>query len=115
MVQVQSAELTLNGKTYDVTIASGTSTPPWEAILPGTKSWKLKITGPYDIANDPVQATLNSNFASGTVNAITVSPNAGTNNFTGNAYLDGPAYKFDMSGAEMATWSFTGTGALSYA
>lgn len=114
LVQVQSIELTINGKTYDTTIMSGTNTPPWETILPGTKSWKVKVSALYDQVNDAVQATAWSNFNSGTACALTFSPNAGTNNFTGNAYVDAFPPKADVKAAETLDLSFTGSGALSY-
>lgn len=112
--QLKSAELTLNGKTYDVTVASGTSAPPWEQIIPGTKSWKLKISALYDRVSDSLQETLITNFNNGAVNAISLSPDTGTHSFTGNAYLDGIPMKFPVDGAETIEFSMTGTGALSY-
>ena len=115
LVQVQSIDLTINGKTYDTTIMSGTSTPPWETILPGTKSWKVKVSALYDQQNDAVQSTAWSNFGSGTICALTFSANGGTNNFTGNAYVEGLPIKADLKAAETIDLQFTGSGALSYA
>jgi predicted secreted protein len=115
LVQIKSAELTINGKTYDVTKASGTSAPPWDEIIPGTKSWSLKISGFYDMVGDAVQASLWTNFGSSTVCAVSISPDTGTHAFSGNAYITSIAPKFGVDGPEGLEYNFQGTGALSYA
>lgn len=115
LIQVQSCEITANGETYDVTVMSGLATPAWKAFIAGLKSWTLKVTGFWDQVNDADQATLWTNFTNGTLNAISFSPNTGTNNFTGSAYFTQIPFKFPVSGAETVEWNFQGTGALAYA
>lgn len=114
LIQVQSCEIQANGETYDVTVMTGTSTPAWKLFLAGLKSWTIKVTGLYDQANDAVQATMWTNYNNGTVDAVSFSPNTGTNTFSGNALITSLPFKFDVKGAETAEWSFQGTGALTY-
>lgn len=115
IIQVKTCEIQVKGTTYDVTVMSGLSTPVWKAFLAGLKEWTLKITGNYDLQNDAVQNTLWTNFLSGTVNAISFSPNTGTNAFTGNALITSIPFKFDVKTEDTMEFDFQGTGALAYA
>lgn len=115
IVQVKSCEIQIKGATYDVTVMNGLSTPAWKAFLAGLKEWTLKIIGNYDLQNDAVQNTLWTNFLSGTINAISFSPNTGTNSFTGNAFITSMPFKFDVKAEDTAEFDLQGSGALSYA
>jgi predicted secreted protein len=115
IIQVQTVDLTANGMTYDVTVMTGLTTPAWKLFLAGLRDWTIKVTGLYDQANDAVQATLWANVLAGSLNAISFSPNAGTNAFTGNALITSIPLKYDVKAAETAEWDFQGTGALAYA
>ncbi|BCL83174.1 hypothetical protein ccbrp13_56390 [Ktedonobacteria bacterium brp13] len=115
LIQVQTVDLTSNGTTYDVTVMSGLTTPQWKAFIAGLRDWTIKVVGLYDQANDTVQATLWANYLAGTVNAISFSPNAGTNAFTGSALITTIPLKYDVKTASTAEWDFQGTGPLAYA
>jgi predicted secreted protein len=113
MIQVQSIELQANGETYDITIMSGLSTPQWKAFLAGLLSWTLKVVGFYDFTNDAVQNTLWTGF--GTQQAISWSPNTGTNNFSGNAIITNIPVKDAVNAVTSVEFDFQGSGALTYA
>lgn len=115
LIQVQTVDLTANGTTYDVTVMSGLTPPQWKAFIAGLRDWTIKVVGLYDQANDAVQATLWASFLAGTVSAISFSPNASTNAFTGSALITSIPFKFDVKAAETAEWDFQGTGPLAYA
>jgi predicted secreted protein len=115
LIQVQTIDLTANGATYDITVMTGLSTPAWKLFLAGLRDWTIKVTGLYDQANDAVQATLWASFLAGSLNAISFSPNTGTNNFTGNGLITSIPLKYDVKAVEAVEWDFQGTGSLSYA
>jgi predicted secreted protein len=115
LIQCQTVDLTSNGATYDVTVMSGMSTPVWKAFIAGLRDWTVKVTGLYDQANDALQATLWAAYENGTIEAVSFSPNAGTNTFTGNALITSIPFKFDVKAASTAEWDFQGTGPLSFA
>lgn len=115
MIQVQTIELTSNGTPYDITTMTGLTTPAWQKFLAGLLNWTVKVTGFLDLANDAVQATLWSNFTSGTVNAISYSPNAGTNAFTGNAFITSVPIKGDVKAVTTIEFDMQGTDELTYA
>lgn len=115
LIQLQTCDLTANGATYDVTVMSGLSTPAWKAFIAGLRDWTIKVTGLYDFANDAVQATMLAAYLAGTIEAISFSPNTGTNTFSGNALITTIPLKFDVKAAETAEWDFQGTGPLAFA
>lgn len=115
LVQIQSCEISANGETYDVTVMSGSSTPVWKAFISGLRSYTLKVVGFWDQVNDADQATLWTDFNSGVVVPWTFSPNAGTNNFTGNAVFTSIPFKFAVNAAETVEFDFQGTGAVTFA
>jgi predicted secreted protein len=115
MVQVQTVDLTINGATYDVTVMTGMSTPAFKLFIAGLRDWTLKVVGLYDFANDAVQATLWAAFLAGTIEAVSFSPNTGTNAFTGNALITSLPQKFDVKAVSTAEFDFQGTGPLAYA
>lgn len=115
LVQIQSCDITANGETYDVTVMSGSATPVWKAFISGLRDATIKVTGFWDQVNDADQATLWTDFNSGTAVAISFSPNAGSNTFSGNAIFTSIPFKFAVNAAETVEWDFQVTGTLSYA
>lgn len=113
LIQVKTCEIQVKGNTYDVTAMSGLSTPEWKTFLAGLLEWTMKVTGNFDIANDPVQASLFG--ALGTTVSVSFSPNTGTNAFSGSAILTSIPFLFDVSKEDTAEWDFQGSGTLAYA
>lgn len=114
LVQIQTCEITINGKTYDVTVMNGSSTPVWSAFLSGIRDYTLKVSGFWDQANDAVQGTFWTNLMSGAPMAWSFSPNAGTNSYSGNAIFTNIPLKFPYNGPETAEWNLQGSGSVSY-
>lgn len=113
LIQIKTCEIATKGGTFDVTAMTGLSTPAWKLFLAGLLEWTMKITGNFDIVNDPVQATLWA--ALGTSVPISFSPNTGTNKFSGNAIITSVPFQFDVSKEETMEFDFQGSGALAYA
>src|SRR6266446_729095 len=112
MIQVQSIEAQINGETYDVTVMSGLSTPVWKAFIAGLLGATLKVVGFFDFTNDAVQNTLWTTL--GTIQAISFSPNTGTNNFSGSAIVTSLPIKAAVNAPESVEFDFQITGALTY-
>lgn len=115
LIQCQTCDITSNGTTYDVTVMTGMATPAWKLFIAGLRDWTIKVIGLYDFANDPAQATMLAAYLAGTIEAISFSPNTGTNNFSGNALITTIPLKFDVKAVETAEWDFQGTGPLAFA
>lgn len=102
--------LSLKGATKDVTPfgASGN----WAINLATIKSWSGKITAFLD-TSDTAQTNL---FALlNTTVAMTFNVSGTPHGFTGNAILTGIDPNVDVQNAETVDFSFTGTGAITYA
>lgn len=115
LVQIQSAELSVAGETYDVTVMTGTADPAWKLFLAGLLSYTIKIVGFWDQVNDADQGTLWTDLTTGVTVAWSFSPNAGTNSYSGNGIITSMPMKWAVNAA--GTWEIDlqGTGALAFA
>src|SRR5579885_2676295 len=114
MVQVKTCKIQTKFGTFDVTAMTGLSTPAWKSFLSGLGEWTLTVTGNYDQLNDAVQSTLWGALG-GAAQAISFSPNTGTNKFSGNAIVTDFSPDFDVSKEEAISITLQGTGALAFA
>lgn len=114
LIQIKTCKIQTKFGTFDVTVMTGLSTPAWKLFLSGLGEWTLTITGNYDQLNDAVQSTIWGALG-GAAQAISFSPNTGTNKFSGNAIVADFSPDYDVSKEEAISISFQGTGALAFA
>lgn len=89
----------------------------WDAYLGGRKRWSGTYTAVFDSATAPYTSTTPLGMTDGAASAtFTIDENATTtaSEFTGTIIITGIEATNDVSDAARITFSFRGTGALSY-
>ncbi len=109
--QAKSADLTTNAGIYDITVFGDN----WKDIIAGINDYSIKCGANFDLAADAVQTTLLNAYLNGTLLYWSISPNNGTNNFTGQGYLKSMPMKFPVNNVSDIEFDLDGNGPLAYA
>lgn len=110
VAEIDEWDLQTDANLYGTT-AFGSS---WETKIAGVKKWSGSFKGRWYMGDTNGQLALQNALLGGTSVALTLSSN-GTNNYTGTAWIKSDAIKTPVDGTVDITFSFEGSGALSYA
>jgi len=109
VAEMDKWDLTIDSDVYDTTAFGST----WKSQIPGLKKWSGTFSGRWYEGDTVGQAILQTDLMTGVTASLVLSPN-GTNNYTGTALVKQLQIKVAVSATVDSSYSFEGTGALTY-
>ncbi len=110
VAEIDKWDLNIDSDIYDTTAFGSV----WKTQIPGLKKWSGTFSGRWYEGDTMGQAVLQTDLMTGVSATLNLSTN-GTNAYSGTAWVKQLQVKTAVNATVDNSWSFEGSGALSYA